>query len=89
MSFIKRVLDAETPETVFLTGNQIYHNIADSESAPLKLFTPFVRRSIFFTAVLSNHEDNGGHTLSHMKSKLIYGALYLKTRAHERHNVYN
>lgn len=62
--FLERVLDAENPDLVVFTGDQIHHDIPDSQSALLKVITPIIERSIPYAAVFGNHDDEGAYALS-------------------------
>ena len=64
VDFMKNVLDMEKPDLVVFTGDQLYHDISDSQSALLKLVAPIVERSIPFAAVFGNHDSEGDHALS-------------------------
>lgn len=62
--FIERLLDAEKPDLVVLTGDQIHHNIADSQSALFKVIAPIIERSIPYAAAFGNHDNEGTFALS-------------------------
>lgn len=62
--FIENVLDAEKPDLVVLTGDQIHHDIPDSQSALFKVIAPIIERSIPYAAVFGNHDDEGAFALS-------------------------
>jgi hypothetical protein len=64
IKFIHRTLAIEKPDLVVLTGDQLHHNIPDSQSALLKLFAPFVEQCVSFAAVFGNHDDEGVRALS-------------------------
>lgn len=64
VKFLERVLDAEKPDLVVLTGDQIHHDIPDSQSALFKVVAPIIERSIPYAAVFGNHDDEGAHALS-------------------------
>jgi hypothetical protein len=64
VNFIGDVLDVERPDLVILTGDQIHHDIPDSQSALFKVVTPIIERSIPFAAVFGNHDSEGTHALS-------------------------
>jgi len=62
--FIGRILDVEKPDLVVLTGDQLHHDIPDSQSALFKVVAPIIERSIPFAAVFGNHDSEGIHALS-------------------------
>lgn len=64
VKFMKNVLDMENPDLVVLTGDQLHHDISDSQSALLKVVAPITERSIPFAAVFGNHDSEGEHALS-------------------------
>jgi hypothetical protein len=64
VDFIGRILDVEKPDFVVLTGDQLHHDIPDSQSALFKVVAPIIERSIPFAAVFGNHDSEGDHALS-------------------------
>lgn len=64
IEFIRKSLDVETPDLVILTGDQLHHDISDSQSALFKVVDPIIKRSIPFAAVFGNHDSEGSHALS-------------------------
>lgn len=64
VEFIRRNLDIEKPDLVILTGNQLHHDIPNSQSALFKIVAPITKRSIPFAAVFGNHDSEGTHALS-------------------------
>lgn len=64
VEFVGRVLDAEEPDLVVLTGDQIHHDIPDSQSALFKVVAPIIERSIPYAAVFGNHDDEGAYAMS-------------------------
>lgn len=64
VDFIGKILDVEKPDLVIFTGDQLHHNVSDSQSALFKVFAPIVERSIPFAAVFGNHDSEGTHALS-------------------------
>lgn len=64
VNFIGTVLDAERPDLVIFTGDQLHHDISDSQSALFKVVAPIIERSIPFAAVFGNHDNEGIHALS-------------------------
>ncbi|KAF2425363.1 Metallo-dependent phosphatase [Tothia fuscella] len=64
INFIRDVLDIERPDLVVLTGDQLHHDISDSQSALFKVVAPIIKRSIPFAAVFGNHDSEGQHALS-------------------------
>jgi hypothetical protein len=64
VNFIEKVLDTERPDLVVLTGDQVHHDITDTESALFKVLAPIIERKIPFAAVFGNHDSEGTHALS-------------------------
>jgi predicted phosphodiesterase len=64
VDFIGRILNIEKPDLVILTGDQLHHDIPDSQSAPFKVVAPITERSIPFAAVFGNHDSEGIQALS-------------------------
>ncbi|KAF1968754.1 Metallo-dependent phosphatase [Bimuria novae-zelandiae CBS 107.79] len=63
VNFIGKVLDVEKPDLVVFTGDQLHHDIPDSQSALFKVVAPIIERSIPFAAVFGNHDSEGTHAL--------------------------
>lgn len=63
VKFLGGVLDVEKPDLVILTGDQLHHDIPDSQSALFKVVAPIIKRSIPFAAVFGNHDSEGEHAL--------------------------
>lgn len=64
VDFIGKVLDVEKPDLVVLTGDQLHHDISDSQSALFKVVAPIINRSIPYAAIFGNHDSEGIHALS-------------------------
>ena len=64
VNFIEKILDIESPDLVIFTGDQLHHDIPDSQSALFKVVAPIIERSIPFAAVFGNHDSEGAHALS-------------------------
>ncbi|MCJ1430842.1 purple acid phosphatase [Xylographa pallens] len=64
VAFIGKILDVEKPDLVILTGDQLHHDISDSQSALFKVVAPIIEHSIPFAAVFGNHDSEGNHALS-------------------------
>ena len=64
VNFIRSILDGERPDLVVLTGDQLHHDLPDSQSALFKVVAPIIKRSIPFAAVFGNHDSEGTHALS-------------------------
>ena len=64
ITFLGGILDVERPDIVILTGDQLHHDILDSQSALFKVVAPLIERSIPYAAVIGNHDDEGTYTLS-------------------------
>lgn len=61
---IGEILDAERPDLVILTGDQVHHDAFDSQTALFKVVAPIVERSLPFAAVFGNHDGEGAHASS-------------------------
>jgi hypothetical protein len=64
VDFIGHILDEEKPDLVVLTGDQLHHDIFDSQSALFKVVAPIINRKIPFAAVFGNHDSEGAFALS-------------------------
>ena len=64
VEFIGKILDIEKPDLVILTGDQLHHDIPDSQSALFKVVAPIIERSTPFAAVFGNHDSEGIYALS-------------------------
>jgi hypothetical protein len=64
VNFLGKVLDTEKPDLVILTGDQLHHDISDSQSTLFKVVAPLIQRCILFAAVFGNHDDEGNYALS-------------------------
>ena len=62
--FLGKILDEEKPDLVILTGDQLHHDIPDSQSAIFKIVAPLIERSIPWAAVFGNHDSEGAYALS-------------------------
>lgn len=67
VDFIGKVLDAEKPDLVVLTGDQLHHDISDSQSALFKVVAPIIDRSVPFAAIFGNHDSEGIYALTRKK----------------------
>ena len=63
-NFHEEILDVEKPDLVILTGDQLHHDIPDSQSALLKVVAPLIERSVPYAAVFGNHDAEGTYALS-------------------------
>jgi DNA repair exonuclease SbcCD nuclease subunit len=61
VDFIGKILDVEKPDPVVLTGDQLHHDIPDSQTALFKVVTPMIKRSIPFAVIFGNHDSEGTH----------------------------
>ncbi|KAI0532245.1 Metallo-dependent phosphatase-like protein [Xylaria digitata] len=75
VDFIREVLDIERPDLVILTGDQVHHDILDSQSAIFKVVAPLVARSIPFAAVFGNHDAEGTHALNRASQMSLLKSL--------------
>jgi hypothetical protein len=64
VKFIDEVLDVEKPDLVLLTGDEVHHDIPDTQSALFKVVAPLIERSIPYAAVFGNHDSEGAYALS-------------------------
>lgn len=64
VKFLNEILDVEKPDLVILTGDQLHHDIPDSQSALFKVVAPLTERSIPYAAVFGNHDAEGTYALS-------------------------
>ncbi len=64
VDFLGTVLDTEKPDFVVLTGDQLHHDILDTQSTLFKVYAPLIKRSIPYAAVFGNHDSEGAHALS-------------------------
>ncbi|KAK2594892.1 hypothetical protein QQS21_007391 [Conoideocrella luteorostrata] len=62
--FLGGILDAEKPDLVLLTGDQLHHDIPDSQTTLFKVVAPMIERSIPYAAVFGNHDDEGTYAMS-------------------------
>jgi len=62
--FIGKILDLERPDLVVFTGDQLHHDIPDSQTALFKVVAPVIQRSIPFAVVFGNHDSEGAYALS-------------------------
>ncbi|KXH35469.1 phosphatase DCR2 [Colletotrichum simmondsii] len=71
IKFIGEILDVEKPDLVILSGDQVHHDIPDTQSPLFKVVSPLISRSIPFAVVFGNHDDEGTHALSREKQMAI------------------
>ncbi|KAH7088034.1 Metallo-dependent phosphatase-like protein [Paraphoma chrysanthemicola] len=64
VKFLGEVLDREQPDLVLFTGDQVHHDVPDSQSAMFKVVAPLIKRSIPWAAIFGNHDTEGKHALS-------------------------
>ncbi|TQS32124.1 hypothetical protein Golomagni_07570 [Golovinomyces magnicellulatus] len=74
MNLVRKFLDAEQPDLVLLTGDQLHHDIPDSQSALFKAVAPMIERSIPFAVAFGNHDSEGIHALSRKLRPVNYNA---------------
>ncbi|KPI35614.1 Phosphatase DCR2 [Cyphellophora attinorum] len=75
VQFMKQVLYLERPDLVVLAGDQLHHDILDSQSALFKAVAPMIERSIPFAAVFGNHDSEGSRALSRTAQMSILQSL--------------
>lgn len=71
VKFIEEILDVEKPDFVVLAGDQVHHDVSDSQSAMFKVVAPIIKRSIPFAAVFGNHDSEGEHALTRTEQMSI------------------
>ncbi len=64
VDFLSGILDLEKPDLVLLTGDQVHHDVPDTQSALFKMVAPLIERSIPYAAVFGNHDAEGTYALS-------------------------
>lgn len=64
LSFVGTILDRERPNLVVCTGDQLHHDIDDSQTAIFKATACMIIREIPWTIVFGNHDDEGPHASS-------------------------
>jgi hypothetical protein len=52
VKFIEKILDVEKPDLVILAGDNLHHDVRDSDTTLLKLLAPMIKRSTPFAVVL-------------------------------------
>ncbi|EXM14512.1 hypothetical protein V3481_017075 [Fusarium oxysporum f. sp. vasinfectum] len=77
VDFVGSILDVEKPDLVVLTGDQLHHDIFDSQTALFKAVAPIIERSIPFAVVFGNHDSEGEHALPRSAQMLILQNLPL------------
>ncbi|KAI1279499.1 Metallo-dependent phosphatase-like protein [Xylaria sp. FL0933] len=75
VDFMGKVLDTERPDLVILTGDQVHHDVLDSQSAIFKVVAPLITRSIPFAAVFGNHDSEGTYALSRSSQMALLESL--------------
>jgi len=64
VKFMEAILDVEKPDLVVLTGDQLHHDILDSQTTLFKVVAPIIERSIPWAVVFGNHDSEGDFALS-------------------------
>ncbi|KAK5132993.1 hypothetical protein LTR08_008280 [Meristemomyces frigidus] len=65
LDFLETVLDAEKPDLVVLSGDQVEGPAApDTQSAIFKFAAPLIERNIPYATIFGNHDDEAPHSLS-------------------------
>jgi hypothetical protein len=82
VNFIGGILDIEKPDLVILTGDQLHHDILDSQSAIFKVVAPLIERSIPYAVVFGNHDDEGSYALS--REFFIFYFIFIAHRYNNR-----
>jgi DNA repair exonuclease SbcCD nuclease subunit len=82
VNFLGGILDVEKPDFVILTGDQLHHDILDSQSTLFKVVAPLIERSIPYAAVFGNHDDEGTYALSRESFFFIAHKQSKRSRTH-------
>jgi hypothetical protein len=64
VGFIDEVLAKWKPNLVVLTGDQVHHDVHDSQTALFKAVAHMEARGIPYATVFGNHDSEGAHALS-------------------------
>lgn len=64
VAFIGKTLDEERGHLVVLTGDQVHHDVHDTQTALFKAVAPMIARETPFVAVFGNHDSEGRYALS-------------------------
>ena len=64
MKLMEQILDLEKSDLVVLTGDQLHHDILDSQTTLFKVVAPLIERSVPFACVFGNHDDEGQYAMS-------------------------
>jgi hypothetical protein len=63
-SFVRSILRDEMPDLVVLTGDQLHHDLPDSESALFKTLSSMIDHEAPFAAGFGNHDSEGRSAMS-------------------------
>ncbi|KAJ4353616.1 uncharacterized protein N0V89_005346 [Didymosphaeria variabile] len=72
---VGHILDIEQPDLVVFTGDQLHHDILDSQTALFKVVAPVIERSIPWAAIFGNHDSEGDFALSRTAQMALYEEL--------------
>ncbi|KAF2115517.1 Metallo-dependent phosphatase-like protein [Lophiotrema nucula] len=75
VEFIGSILDVEKPDLVILTGDQLHHDILDSQTTLFKVVAPIIERAVPWAAAFGNHDSEGDHALSRHAQMALYQEL--------------
>ncbi|KAJ4420394.1 hypothetical protein N0V82_004383 [Gnomoniopsis sp. IMI 355080] len=64
IKFLGAILDLEKPDLVILAGDQLHHDIQDSQTALFKVVAPLIERRIPYATVFGNHDSEGEYAMS-------------------------
>ena len=64
VGFIDKVLERWKPKLVILTGDQVDHDVHDTQTALFKAVAPMEARGIPYATVFGNHDSEGTRALS-------------------------
>ncbi|KAJ4365384.1 hypothetical protein N0V95_000531 [Ascochyta clinopodiicola] len=80
VDFMGKMLDRVEPNMVVVTGDQVHHDIDDSQTALFKAVAPMEARRIPYATVFGNHDSEGAHAQSREFFLNLTPARYLTTR---------
>lgn len=64
IKFLGAILDLEKPDLVILAGDQLHHDIQDSQTTLFKVVAPLIERRIPYATVYGNHDSEGEYAMS-------------------------
>lgn len=64
LGFVRKILMDEEPDFVILSGDQLHHDIDDSQTAIFKAAALMITYRVPWAFIFGNHDDEGLHALS-------------------------